>query len=330
MRRRDLLTLLGGAAAAWPIAARAQQGERKRRIGVLLGSTSDNERSTLDVLKAFRQGVHDLGWTEDRNLQIDVRGAAGDPARMQAYAAELVGLAPDLIVAQTLPAVLAVARLTSTLPIVEVLGADPVASGLVASLAKPGGNITGFSAQEPATGGKWLEALKEAAPRLTRVLILQNTANPNRSLYFPSIQDAARAHGMEVTMPDVTGANELAALLGDFARTPDGGLIVIPGPFNTSNRATIIALAARYRLPAVYASRLFVEDGGLMSYGDDVLEIFQRSATYVDRILRGARPADLPFQLPSKFELAINLKTAKALSLNVPPLLLARADKVVE
>jgi putative ABC transport system substrate-binding protein len=198
-----------------------------------------------------------LDGAEERNLQIDLRSGGGDPSRTQAAAAELVGLAPDLIVAQTLPAVLAVARLTSTLPIVQVSGADPVASGLVASLAKPGGNITGFSAQEPATSAKWLEVLKEVAPRLTRALILQNSENPNRNLYFPFIQEAARAHGMQVVMPDISSRDELPTVLGDFARMPDGGLIVIPGPFSTSNRASIIALAARHRLPAVYSLRPF-------------------------------------------------------------------------
>jgi putative ABC transport system substrate-binding protein len=328
--RRKFVTLLGSVTAAWPLVASAQQGERRRRIGVLLGSSSETEPFALAELKAFRQGLRDLGWSEERNLQIDLRGSAGDPARTQASAAELVGLAPDLIVANTLPAVIAIARLTSTLPIVQVAGADPVASGLVASLAKPGGNITGFSAQEPATSGKWLEVLKEVAPRLTRALILQNSDNPNRNLYFPFIQEAARAHGMQVALPDVSNGDEVAAVLGDFAKVPDGGLIVLPGPFTTSNRALIIALAARHRLPAAYPSRSFVDDGGLVSFGNDFVDMFQRSATYVDRILRGARPSDLPIQLPSKFELVINLKTAKALGLEVPPLLLARADEVIE
>jgi ABC-type uncharacterized transport system substrate-binding protein len=329
MQRRTFMTLLG-ATATWPLAGSAQQGERKRRIGVLLGSSSENEPVALAGIKAFHQALRALGWSEERNLQIDLRWGAGDPARTQAAAAELVGLAPELIVAQTLPAVVAVARLTSTLPIVQVSGADPVASGLVATLAKPGGNITGFSAQEPATTAKWLEVLKEAVPALTRALILQSSDNPNRSLYFPFIQEAARAHGMQVTMPDISKPDELPTVLGDFARTPDSGLIIVPGPFTTSNRASIIALAARYRLPAVYPSRLSVDDGGLISFGPDAVEAFQRSATYVDRILRGAKPSDLPIQLPSKFELVINLKTAKALGLDVPPLLLARADEVIE
>jgi putative ABC transport system substrate-binding protein len=328
MRRREFIALLG-TAAAWPLAAQAQQ-PGMRRIGVLVGSSSESDSFTLTGINAFKQGLRELGWAENRNLKIDVRFGAGDPARVQAYAAELVGAAPDLIAASTLPAVVALGRLTSTLPIVIVGGADPVASGLVASVAHPGGNITGFSAQEPATGGKWLDVLLEVAPHVKRVMIVQNLENPNLKLYLPSIADAARGHGVQLTMPDLADRADLAAIFADFAAAPDGGVILIPGPFGTANRVEIITLATRYRLPSVYPTRNFVDDGGLISYGDDPIDLWRRSASYVDRILRGGKPADLPIQLPSKFEMAINLKTAKALGLDVPPLLLARADAVVE
>jgi putative ABC transport system substrate-binding protein len=327
MRRRDFITLLGGAATAWPIAARAQRDERVRRIGVL---TSGLAAEDVPGLAVFLQGMRELGWTESRNLLIEYRWPGDDPKKTEFDAAELVKLNLDLIGGTTTPAVAALARLTKSIPIVQMSGADLVAMGLAASVAKPGGNVTGFQAQEPATSGKWLEILKEIAPALSRVLVLQNSGNPNRNLYYPWIEAAARDHGMRATMPDLASDSEIAALLGGFAGAPDGGLVVIPGPFTTVHRDVIIAQAARYRLPAVYAFAYYVEAGGLVSYGIDSLQTYRRSATYVDRILKGAKPADLPIQLPDKFVLAINLKTAKALGLDVPPLVVARADEVIE
>jgi putative tryptophan/tyrosine transport system substrate-binding protein len=326
MKRRDFIKLLGGAAAL-PIAARAQQGERMRRIGILTGRLSSGDAPELG---AFLQGMRELGWSEGRNLRIEYRWPGDDANKTEADAAELVKLNLDLLAGSTAPAVAALARFTKSIPIVQMSGGDMVALGLAASVAKPGGNVTGVQAQEPATSGKWLETLNEIAPGVSRVLVLQNSGNPNRNLYYPYIEAAAQDRGIRAMMPDFSSDAEMDSLLGAFASTPNGGLVVIPGPFANVHHEMIIAQAARYRIPAVYPFPSYVEAGGLVSYGIDSFDVFRRSATYVDRILKGAKPADLPIQLPEKFVLTINLRTAKALGLDVPPLMLARADEVIE
>ena len=330
IRRRQFLTLLGGAATAWPVVVLAQQGDRVRRIGVMIGGATERSAVGQAQAAALVQGLRELGWTEGRNLRIDYRWPADDTKRMEADAIELVALGPELIVVGTAPAVVAAARATSSLPIVQVNGADPAALGLVPSLAHPGGNITGFSATEPSISGKWLDVLKEIAPSITRALILQNTENPNRRLYFPWIEATARVRNVQLTMPEFNKAAEIAPILEQFASAPSGGLIVLPGPFTGINLDLIIALAIRNRLPSVHAFPQRVQAGGLVSYGVDVIDTFHRSASYVDRILKGAKPSELPFQLADKYVLAINLKTAKALGLTVPPSLLTRADEVIE
>jgi putative ABC transport system substrate-binding protein len=325
MRRRELVMLLGGAAGAWPFAALAQQASM-RRIGILTGRVFGD----APEIAAFLQGMRELGWTEGRNLRVEYRWPGDDPGKTQADAAELVSLNLDLLVGSNAPSASALARLTSSTPIVQLSGADLVALGLAKSLAKPGGNVTGFSAQEPTMSGKWLEALKEIAPAVSRVMVLQNTGNPNRNLYYPNVAAAARDHGMQATLPDLASDAGIESLFGNFAKEPNGGVLVLPGPFTAARRDLLIAQAARFRLPAVYPFPYYVEAGGLVSYGIDSIDIYRRAASYADRILKGAKPADLPIQLPDKFLLAINLKTAKSLGLQVPPLMLARADEVIE
>jgi putative ABC transport system substrate-binding protein len=326
MKRRKFMTLLGGAAAAWPLAARAQQPERIRRIGMFAGlSETDPE---LQARKgAFLQALQQLGWTDGRNAHIDYRLDGGDTSR---DAAELVALAPDVIVATGSPSVSALQKTTRTVPIVFVGVVDPVGAGFVASLARPAGNVTGFTWFEYGVSGKWLELLKEMAPRVRRAAVLRDPSSPGGIGQFAAIQGIAPSLGLELRPVGVLDAGELERAVTAFAREPNGGLIVTTSGWTIAHRHLIIALAARHRLPTVYPARYFVTDGGLLSYGPDTIEPYRRAAGYVDRVLKGEQPADLPVQASTKFELAINLKTAKALGLDVPPTLLARADEVIE
>jgi ABC-type uncharacterized transport system substrate-binding protein len=327
MRRREFITLLGGAATC-PLAASAQQGERVRRIGVLVYLAADDAEGQAR-LAAFAQALQQLGWSEGRNLRIDTRWAtAGDVGR---HAAELAALAPDVLVAATGTATAAaLLQATRTVPIVFVIAIDPVGAGFVASLAKPGGNATGFTVYEYSMSGKWLELLKEIAPRVTRAAVLRDPAIASGIGQFGAVQIVAPSLGVQVNPVDVRDAGEIERAVTAFARVLNGGLIVTASGSATSHGQTIIALAARHRLPAVYPSRFHVTTGGLISYGPDLIDQFRRAAGYVDRILKGEKPADLPVQAPTKYELVINLKTAKALGLEVPPTLLARADEVIE
>ena len=326
MRRREFITLLGGAAAAWPRVARAQQDGRVRRVGVLsIGLEND------PVLAAFRDGLAKLGWIEGRNLRIDCRFGADNPDRIRASAAELVHIAPDVIVSSGGVATRAVQQWTQTIPIVFVGGGDPAVGGLVQSIARPEGNITGFSAFEPSIAGKWLELLKEAAPRLTRVALLFNPElRVTGPAYTAAIKAAAPAFAVQTLETPIRDPIEIVRALDEFAAEPNGGIIVLPATAGGGNRDTIIRLATQHRLPAIYEAREFAEAGGLMTYGPRITENFRRAATYVDKILKGAKPSDLPVEQPTKIELVINLKTAKALGLTIPPSLLMWADQVIE
>jgi putative ABC transport system substrate-binding protein len=328
MKRRDFITLLGGA-AAWPVAARAQQRERTRRIGVLMTIAADDPEAPSRIT-AFAQGLGELGWTVGRNLKIDYRWAAGDPARYRKYAAELAALAPDVILGSGGTIVAALQQATRTVPIVFVSVVDPVGAGLVESLARPGGFTTGFMNNEYGTSGKWLELLKEIAPQVTRTAVMRDPAIATAIGQFAAIQSAASSVGLEVTALIVRDAGEIERAVTQFARRPNGSLILTASGLPVVHRDLIIGLAARYRLPAVYPYRFFANDGGLMAYGPDTTDQYRQAAGYVDRILKGEKPADLPVQAPTKYELVINLKTAKALGLNVPPTLLAIADEVIE
>ena len=328
MRRREFVALLGGAAAAWPLAAQAQQAER--RIGLLMGYAESDPEAQARVA-AFRVGLQKLGWVEGRNIRIDTRWAALDAEAMQQFAKELVGLQPDVILAHTTPATLAVQQETRAIPIVFVQVVDPVGSGFVASFPRPGGNVTGFTTVEPTMGGKWLEVLKEIAPRVARVASLFNPATaPYSEHYLNSFKAAAASFGVEAIVAPVHDATTLESVITAQAREPNGGLIVMPDIFTTGHRSEITLLAARYRLPAVYPFRFFAELGGLLSYGNDPFDLAWRAANYADRILKGEKPSELPVQAPVKFELIINLRTAKALGLTVPDKLLAIADEVIE
>jgi ABC-type uncharacterized transport system substrate-binding protein len=329
MRRREFITLLGGAAATWPLAARAQQPYRMRRMGVLLGNAEDHEAQSW--VAALREELGKLGWTEGRNIEIDIRWAAADVASMKRFAKELVALQPDLILTQSTPAAGAMLEQTHTIPVVFVLVADPVGSGYVASLPRPGGNATGFTPIVSSLGGKWVELLKEIAPRLARVTLLFNPPTATFiQAYLSPFKAAAASVGMEAIVAPVNGVPELQSQVTTQAREPNSGLVVIPDTFTQAHLAEIAALAARYRVPAVYWSRSFPEIGGLISYGPYLVDEFRRAASYLDRILKGEKPSDLPVQAPVKFELVINLKTAKAFGLEVPATLLARADEVIE
>jgi putative tryptophan/tyrosine transport system substrate-binding protein len=326
MKRREFITLLGSA-AAWPLAARAQQGERMRRVGVLMNTASDDPQS-LQRIAAFLQGLQELGWTVGRNMQIDTRWGVGDPERLRTHAAELVALAPDVILTPTAPIVAALQQKSRTVPIVFAGVIDPVGAGVVANLARPGGNATGFAMFEYGISAKWLELLKEISPGVKRVGVLREPTVAGIG-QLAAMQTAAPSLGVELQPIDVSDAGEIERALADFAHTPNGGLIV---PLSTSSiayRALIVALAARHKLPTVYSERFFASGGGLIAYGPDSTDL-RRAASYVDRILKGEKPADLPVQAPTKYELVINLKTAKALGLEVPPTLLARADEVIE
>jgi putative ABC transport system substrate-binding protein len=329
MRRREFITLLGGAAAAWPVVARAQQPERMRRIGVLLSLAANDSEGQARVA-AFLQGLQQLGWSEGRNVRIDIRWSAGNDVDTRRYAAELVALAPDAILAVGGAVVGALLQATRTVPIVFTQTPDPVGAGYVASLARPGGNATGFLFIEYGMSAKWLELLKEIAPRVTRAVVLRDAAIAQGIGQFAVIQAAAPSFGMELRPVDMRDAPEIERGVTEFARAPNGGLIVTGSASALVHRDLIIALAARYRLPAVYPARYFVASGGLISYGPDSIDPHRRAAGYVDRILKGEKPADLPVQAPTKYELVINLKAAKALGLTMPPTLLARADAVIE
>jgi putative tryptophan/tyrosine transport system substrate-binding protein len=329
--RREFITLVGGAAAttpAWPVAASAQQSERMRRIGVLMNLAADDSLGQARQT-AFVQGLQELGWIDGRNVRIDIRWGAGDADRFRRYAAELVALAPDVMLAASGATMPALMQATRTVPIVFVLVPDPVGSGFVASLARPGGNATGFTQYEFGLSGKWLEVLKEIAPRVTRAAILRDPADPAGIGQFGAIQTAAPSFGIEVRPVDVRDPVEIERGITAFA-TANGGLIVTGSAPAAVHRNLIITLAAQYLLPAVYSYRYFPASGGLISYGPDTIDPYRRAAGYVDRILKGEKPADLPVQAPTKYELVINLKTAKALGLEVPPTLLARADEVIE
>jgi putative ABC transport system substrate-binding protein len=329
IRRREFIAGLGGAAVAWPLAARAQQGERVRRIGMLLpGVESDPLAKT--TVPAFTQALADLGWTDGRNMRMDLRWGGGETSRIPALAQELVGLQPDIILTNATPATVALQRETRTIPIVFVSVGDPVASGLVARLDRPSGNITGFANFEATLGGKWLELLSEIAPGLKRVAIMFNPDTAPVSAFMPSFETAARSLKLVPTTAAVHSDLEIETAIVALGRGPGGGLVVMPDIFMTPHRAPIILAAARNNVPAVYPASYFARDGGLLSYGPDLVDTWRRAATYVDRILRGAKPAELPVQLPTKFEMAVNLKTAKALGLTIPPSILLRADEVIE
>jgi putative tryptophan/tyrosine transport system substrate-binding protein len=328
LKRREFITLLGGA-AAWPLAARAQPRERMRRIGVLMNLAADDAEGQAR-LAAFLQGLQEAGWAVGRNARIDLRWGGGDDDSFRKQAAELVALAPDVVFASGIPAVTPLLQATRTVPIVFAQVVDPVGAGLVASLARPGGNATGFTSPEYGFSGKWVELLKEIAPGVTRVAVLRHAASSSGIGHLAAIQLAASSFGMEVTPVGVSDAGEIERGITTFARPANGGLIVTGNTLTMVHRALIITLAARHRLPTVYALPLFVHDGGLISYGPDSIDPHRRAAGYVDRILKGEKPADLPVQAPTKYELVINLKTAKALGLTVPLPLLGRADEVIE
>ena len=329
MRRREFISIFGGALTTWPLAAHAQQGERMRRIGVLMLQDEDDP-STKPRIAAFVQELQKLNWVTNRNIQIDIRWGAADSKRSRRHAAEMVALAPDVIVATASAATAALQEATRTIPIVFVNVTDPVGAGYVASLARPGGNITGFVTFEYGMSGKWLELLKEIAPGVMRVAILRDPALPVGIGQLGAIQSVAPSLRVETSPVDVRDANEIERVIADFARKPNGGIIVAASPGALINRKLIIDAAAKHRLPAVYFQKEFVKGGGLISYGPDVVDQYGYAAAYVDRILKGEKPADLPVQQPTKYETAVNLKTAKALNLAVPPSLLARADEVIE
>jgi putative ABC transport system substrate-binding protein len=329
LERRNFLTLLGGAAAAWPLAAGAQQRERMRRIGVLLPATADDPVFQTRV-GAFLQGLALLGSTIDRNVRIDTHWAGPNAADIRRHAAELVALAPDVILAHNGAVVAALLQMTRTVPIVFPVAGDPVGAGLVDSLARPGGNVTGFMAYEFSEAGKRLELLKQIAPHVTRAAVLRDATQGSGTAQFAAIQALAPSLRMEVTPINTRDAGEIGRDIAAFARSSNGGLIATATNTTTIYRNLIIMLAAQHKLPAVYSERLFVADGGLISYGFSVTEQYRKAAGYVDRILKGEKPADLPVQAPVKYELVINLKTAKALGIEVPPTLLARADEVIE
>jgi putative tryptophan/tyrosine transport system substrate-binding protein len=329
VRRREFITLLGGsAAAAWPIAAGAQQAERMRRIGVLM-SVASNGPEGQARLAAFTNRLAQLGWTDGRNVRIDYRWGAGDAERSRKYAAELIALDPDVILASGDP-VMAMRQATRTIPIVFTIIADPVGNGLVESLAHPGGNATGFMSYEHGFGAKWLELLKQVAPNISRVAVLRDPANSAGIGQFGAIQGAAPLVGVEVSPIGVDDVEQIERGITAFARAPNGGLIVLAQPRTLVHRGSIIKFATEHQLPAVYNSRLFTVGGGLISYGGNILDQYRGAAEYVDRILKGAKPTDLPVQQPTKFELVINLRTAKTLGLTVPDTLLVRADEVIE
>jgi putative tryptophan/tyrosine transport system substrate-binding protein len=329
IQRREFITLLGGAAAGWPLAARGQQSERVRRVGVLVPLAADDPQSQRRIT-AFVQGLEAAGWTEGRNIRIDIRWTAGDTDRMRRHAAELVAMAPDVILASGGTVVGALLEASRSIPIVFTLTVDPVGAGFVASLARPGGNITGFTGYEYGLGAKWLELLKEIAPDVKRAAVLRDASIPQGVGQFAVIQAAAPSLGVELRSVDVRNADEIERGVTAFAREGNGGLIVTASGLAIVHRNLIVALAARHKLPAIYFQHFFVNAGGLLAYGFDPIDPHRRAAAYVDRILKGEKPGDLPVQTATKYELVINMKTAKALGLTVPDTLLVRADEVIE
>jgi putative tryptophan/tyrosine transport system substrate-binding protein len=331
MRRREFITLVGGAAAGWPLAARAQQPEPMRRIGVLMNLAADDPEGQGRVT-AFVQALQQLGWIEGRNMRIDYRWArAGrDVDLFHKYAPELVALAPDVILASGFPSMAALQPITRSVPVVFVLVADPVGAGFVESLARPGGNITGFATYEFSISAKWLELLKRIVPHVTRAGIIRDPTLTAGTAMFGAIQAVAPSLGVDVRPIDVRDASEIERAVTAFARSSNGGLIVIPSPFVLSHRDLIVALAARHNLPTVYYERYLVSAGGLVSYGPDYFDEYRRAAGYINRVLKGEKPADLPVQAPTKYKTVINLKTAKALGLEIPPTVLTIADEVIE
>jgi putative ABC transport system substrate-binding protein len=329
MRRREFMALFGGAAAAWPLVVRAQQADRMRYIGVLMNTTANDPGQQANIA-AFLQVLQQLGWTDGRNVRIDTRWAGGDASEIRRHAAELAALAPDVIFATGTVALGPFLQATRTVPIVFVNVADPVGAGFIDSMGRPGGNATGFIQFEYTLSGKWLELLKQIAPNVTRVAVLRDPAVTSGIGQFAVIQSVAPSVGVEVSAVNVRDAGEIERAVTAFARSSNGGLILTASALAVVHRELIIALAARHKLPAVYYRRYFVASGGLISYGYDIVDQFRRAAGYVDRILKGEKPADLPVQAPTRYELVINLKTAQALGLEVPPMLLARADEVIE
>jgi ABC-type uncharacterized transport system substrate-binding protein len=330
MRRREFITLLGGAAVAWPLAVRAQQPERMRRIGVLMSGAGADDPDGQARSAAFLQGLQQLGWTDGRNIRVDYRWGMGDADLFRRYAAELVALAPDVILASGTATMAPLLQATRTVPIVFVQVTDPVGAGFVDSLARPGGNATGFILFEYGISGKWLELLKQIAPGVTRVAVIRDPVLSAGTGQFGALQSVAPSVGVEVSPVNVRDAGEIERAVAAFARSSNGGLIVTASALSVVHGELIVTLAARHKLPAVFYRRYFVTSGGLISYGPDIVDQQRRAAGYVDRILKGEKPADLPVQLPTKYELVINLKTAKTLGLEIPPMLLARADEVIE
>jgi ABC-type uncharacterized transport system substrate-binding protein len=329
MRRREFITLLGGGAVAWPLAVRAQQADRVRRIGVLMGYPEGDLQAQAGV-NALRKGLQNLGWIEGRNIQSDYRWAGPDAEKARTFAKELTGMTPDVIVSSTNQVTAIVQHETRTIPIVFAFVGDPVGSGFVQSLSRPGGNLTGFANFENSIGSKWLELLRELAPKAKRVgFIYCPSAAPNVG-FFHAAQTAAPASGVALIPLPVNDAIDIERGVTAFAAEPDGGLIVAPHAVTLGNRDLIEGLALKYRLPAVYSDRYFADSGGLVSFGNNTPDLFMRAASYIDRILKGAKPAELPVQLPTKFELIVNLKAAKAIGLSVPPTILSRADDVIE
>ena len=329
LKRREFITLLGGAAVAWPLAARAQSADRMRRIGVLMSTTADDPEGQARIA-AFQQGLQQFGWAIGHNVRIDSRWPAGDPERFRRYAAELVALSPDVILATGSAAAAPLLQATRTVPIVFVIVPDPVGAGFVNNLARPGGNATGFIQFEYGISGKWLELLKQIAPGVTRVAILRDPAISAGIGQYGAIQAVAPSLGVEASPVNVRDPDEIERAVADFARSPNGGLIITGSALAVVHRHLIITLAAKHQLPAIYFQRTLVADGGLISYGADLLDQYRRAAGYVDRILKGEKPADLPVQRPTKYQMVINLKTAKALGLEIPSSVLAIADEVIE
>ena len=329
MERREFITLLGGAAVTWPLAARAQQPDQMRRIGGLMGSTENDPESQARIV-VLLQRLRELGWNDGGNVRLDFRFAGSDPERMLAYAREVAGLAPDVILVQSNPGLAALRQVTRTIPTVFVQVADPVGSGFITSLARPGGNATGFTNFEPSMGGKWLEVIKEIAPGVTRAAVMLHPETAAHVAMLRAAEAASRSFGIAVTSAGVHDSAEIERAVVAFATEPNGGLIVLPHIITAGHRVVIAELALRHRLPSVSAFRFMAEAGGLISYGINAVDLFRRAAAYIDRILRGAQPGELPVQAPDKFELVINLKTATALGLTVPPTMLGRADEVIE
>ena len=331
LKRRGFITLIGGAAVTWPLAARAQQPERMRRIGLLIPFAESDAKAQAQVT-AFREGLQQLGWTAGGNVQFEYRWAVGEVGQIRTFAKELVELQPDVILARTTPVTAALLSETRTIPITFVVVSDPVGDGFVASLSRPGGNVTGFTNVEETLGGKWLELLKGIAPGVARVAVMFNpkTSPGGGSYYMRLIKDAAESIAVKMIAIPVQDAAEIERAIDAFTREPNGSLLVLPDVTTAVHRELIVALAVRHRLPAVYSNRYYVASGGLVSYGVDIVDLYRRAASYVDRILKGAKPSDLPVQAPTKFELVVNLKAAKAIGLTIPESFLLRADEVIE